>query len=592
MFQTRRLQVFAVLLVIAGCTDNSNNTQAVVSNSQPILKVNKPNHALGAETVKSEAEESIEPEKAAVAGKPTAPTALDYIQADQVYNPESVIPPQCYTKTDSVNNPCFVCHQSYNGDTQRTNMMNDGDLQGAYEFSDLGTKNHWKNLFVDRQDEIAKVSDEFIRSYVDQENYSGLIKWMNSDAWSGPVPVIEGLENGASAFDENGLAKDGSRWVAFNYKPLPSTFWPTNGSTDDVMIRLPAVFSQYKGQFSADVYFANLAMVEMTIKGLSSISSVAIDEVAIGKDLDGDGKLDSNVSTVEQQKNYVGDASNIDVVHMLYPQGTEFLHTVRYLGLDAAGNVGLSKRFKEYRYMQKHTFYDNPRLVGAYYQEEKEKHFENLPTIVHFGDRGTDNGFGWMLLGFIEDENGELRPQHAQEQAFCVGCHKTIGTTIDQTFSFARKVEGVDGWSYIDLTKIQDVPNIGETQGEYHAYMERVGGGDEFRQNEEMLSRWFDESGIVKKDKVDSVDSIYTLIAPSAERASALNKAYYLIVKEQSYLFGRDPVLKPATNVIRQIDTEVAPLGESRRFEWDIRLDWSHDPRKVSQMAGEAKIVK
>ncbi|CAA0110866.1 Uncharacterised protein [BD1-7 clade bacterium] len=592
MFQSKQLQVFTALIVLAGCTDNSNNVQAVVNDSQAILEVNKPNHELAAETVKSKAEESIEREKVAVAEQLTAPTALDYIQADQVYNPESVIPPQCYTKTDSVNNPCFVCHQSYNRDTQRTNMMNDGDLQGAYEFSDLGTKNHWKNLFVDRQDEIAKVSDEFIRSYVDQENYSGLIKWMNSDAWSGPIPVIAGLENGASAFDENGLAKDGSRWVAFNYKPLPSTFWPTNGSTDDVMIRLPAVFSQHKGQFSADVYFANLAMVEMTIKDLPSISSVAIDEVAIGQDLNGDGKLNSNVSTVEQQKNYVGDASNVDVVHMLYPQGTEFLHTVRYLGLDAAGNVGLSKRFKEYRYMQKHTFYDNPRLVGAYYQEEKEKHFENLPTIVHFGDRGTDNGFGWMLIGFIEDENGELRPQHEQEQAFCVGCHKTIGTTIDQTFSFARKVEGVDGWSYIDLTKIQDVPNIGETQGEYHAYMERVGGGDEFRQNEEMLSRWFDESGIVKKDKVDSADSIYTLIAPSAERASALNKAYYLIVKEQSYLFGRDPVLKPATNVIRQIDTEVAPLGESRRFEWDIRLDWSHDQRKASQMAGEAKTVK
>ena len=39
--------------------------------------------------------------------------ATAYLQHGEVYNPESVIPPQCYTKTDGVNNPCFACHQSY-----------------------------------------------------------------------------------------------------------------------------------------------------------------------------------------------------------------------------------------------------------------------------------------------------------------------------------------------------------------------------------------------------------------------------------------------------------------------------------------------
>ena len=31
----------------------------------------------------------------------------------------------------------------------------------------------------------------------------------------------------------------------------------------------------------------------------------------------------------------------------------------------------------------------------------------------------------------------------------------------------------------------------GEIDGEFLTYLERVGGGDEFRQNEEMIERWF-----------------------------------------------------------------------------------------------------
>jgi len=39
--------------------------------------------------------------------------ALDWIKHGELYNPEALIPSQCYTKTDGVNNPCYVCHQSY-----------------------------------------------------------------------------------------------------------------------------------------------------------------------------------------------------------------------------------------------------------------------------------------------------------------------------------------------------------------------------------------------------------------------------------------------------------------------------------------------
>lgn len=198
------------------------------------------------------------------------------------------------------------------------------------------------------------------------------------------------------------------------------------------------------------------------------------------------------------------------------------------------------------------------------------------------------NGFGWQVLGFIEDEQGNLRKQHSEEQAFCMGCHKTIGTTIDQTFAFPRKVAGAEGWGYINLKTIKDVPNIRasdlqpEEQGEYLTYLERVGGGDEFRQNSEMLARWFTSNG-VNKAKVKSVDSIYDLITPSKERALALNKAYYTIVKEQSYLFGRDTVLLPATNVYTEVDESEPPLLPQHRHQWDIRLDWSANSTAGSQ---------
>jgi hypothetical protein len=181
---------------------------------------------------------------------------------------------------------------------------------------------------------------------------------------------------------------------------------------------------------------------------------------------------------------------------------------------------------------------------------------------------------GWTLNAYIEDVNGELRQQHGQELAFCSGCHKTIGATYDQTFSFPRKVAGAKGWGYINLKSQQDVPNKGENQGEFLTYFQRVGGGDEFRQNTEMLTRWFKPNGDVDLNKVAKAESVYDLITPSSRRALDLNKAYLTIVKEQSYIFGRDATITAAKNVLQQIDEDQAPLNKEHRYQWDMRLDW------------------
>ncbi|WP_143247591.1 hypothetical protein [Agaribacterium haliotis] len=506
--------------------------------------------------------------------------ALAYVEHGEIYNPEAPIPPQCYTKTDGVHNPCYVCHQTYS-DEQRTNMMHDGFQQGSYAFSEAGETNSWSNLFKDRRQAIAEVSDEEILEYVREDNYSELIRWMKSDQWQGVVPEINNLASGAAAFDKYGLALDGSRWVAFNYKPLPSTFWPTNGSSDDTMIRLAPAFSEQNGEFNRDLYYANLSLLELAISGLQSIDTPELDETKLGADLDGDGEL--SISThIQRRDNYLGDASAIALSHMLYPQGTEFLHTVRYIDVDEQGNTSPAARMKEVRYMVKKSFKPRNALVNRYYGEFKEKHFENLPSAVDKKHKGISNNFGWLLLGFIEDEQGQLRKQHREEQFACVGCHKAIGSTIDQTFGFPRKVAGAKGWAYIDLKSIKDVPNIGEKQGEFLTYLERVGGGDEFRQNDEMLERWFDSKGQVNKAAVLSTKSIYELISPSRERALALNKAYREVVKEQSYLYGRDAVLAPATNVLKQVNTEQAPLKPEHRYQWDIRLNWQEAEAVIS----------
>lgn len=502
-------------------------------------------------------------------------SAMTWLESGQVYNKEAPIPPQCYTKTNQTNNPCYVCHQSYHDDPARPNKLNDGFQQGSYAFSDLGETNSWRNLFKDRTEAISAISDATILEYINQDNYTPFIDKLKQSDWSGVIPEVKNLHLGAAAFDQHGMAKDGSGWVAFNYKPMPSTFWPTNGSTDDVMIRLPDAFQQIAGKYSKDIYYANLALVEMAIADTQRTTTIPLDETAIGYDVNQDGQLDQNVYEVVRHNNYLGDAAATPLVSMLYPEGTAFLHTVRYVNTDEDGNISVAPRMKEVRYMAKKKFLTMGELKGRYYLERKEKHFEKLPYVNDFGDEGVSNKHGWTLLGFIEDADGELRQQNHEEQFFCTGCHKSIGSIIDETFSFPRKVAGVKGWGYIDIKSISDVPNIGEEDGEFLTYLKRVGGGDEFRQNAEMLSRWFNSDGSVNEQKVKALDSIYPLITPSRQRALDLNKAYLTIVKEQSYIYGRDATLVEASNVLESIDEAQPPLLPQHIHQWDIRLNWS-----------------
>ena len=488
------------------------------------------------------------------------------------YNLEAVIPPQCYTRTEGEHNPCYVCHQDKI--PQRENVMNDGGLQAEYSFSDLGLTNHWENLFHDRSERINNISDEHIIEWINQDNYTELAQRLHDAKFEGWIPDLENLHEASSAFDEHGFAKDGSHWVAFNYKPFPSTFWPTNGATDDVMIRLSKQYrTNQAGEYSKDIYIANLAIVEAKIKGLNEITSLPIDENKVGIDLNGDEKL-SVIEKISKLDAYVGAASDFYIDTYIYPQGTEFLHTVRYIAVSDEGEITQSVRMKEVRYMKKWQTFNKGTLARYYEEEGYEKEAGQLPSFSKLGDYGLDNGMGWSVQGFIENKNGRLRMASHEENLFCMGCHGSIGATIDKTFSFARKVDGAKGWGYIDLKGMPDAPNKGDNKGEILTYFERVGGGNEFRGNSEAQNKWFNDDGSVNVAAVKEAD-VYALITPSPKRAMQLNKAYKTIVEDQTYYLGRDAIVEPPKNVYRKIDNQETPtLPEQYQYTWDIRMDW------------------
>jgi hypothetical protein len=490
-----------------------------------------------------------------------------------VYNREAIVPPMCYTRTEGQHNPCYVCHQDRV--PGRPNAMNDGQLQLAYSFSELGAQNHWQNLFEDRSARVAAISDAEIKAWVAGDNYSELEGRLRAAGFKGYVPDLGDLARGAEAFDEEGFARDGSHWVAFNYMPLPSTFWPTNGSTDDVMIRLPQSFrSAADGQYARDVYRANLALVEANIKGLDAVSVAPIDERVVGSDLDGDGVL-GTAERITRHASYVGAAARELKRAFLYPRDTEFLHSVRYVGVDAKGAVFVPPRMKELRYMRKYFPRTEPQLAEAYLLEQIAKDKGELPGYVDRGEHGLDNELGWVLSGFIENRAGRLRAANYEETLYCMGCHSSIGSTIDSTFSFARKVDGRDGWGYVNLRGMPDAPSRGERKGEIATYLARAGGGDELRSNTEMLARWF-KDGHVDERKVRAATDVYTLITPSRRRALELDKAYRVIVEDQDFVYGRDATVVPPANVYTAVDPETAPtLPEALAQRWDIRLDWS-----------------
>lgn len=534
------------------------------------------------------------------------PISIDFQPTQVLNNPAAYVTSQCYTKTIDENNithnPCFSCHI----DSQEPNYINDGDLQTNYDMREYTKVNHYTNLFKDRTGYVESLKDEDILDYIRVDNYKDgsnkllLAKklqklpsaWdVNGDGvWNGYMPDC------SFNFDTEGFDRSEagvySGWRAFAYYPFLGTFWPTNGSFDDVLIRLPKEFRENaQSEFSLEVYRINLAIVESLIKE-SDVKIDEVDETLYGVDLNRDGVLNaSRVVKFEWRKpsydsatkkitnfsmSYIGKAKELLesneylIAPGLYPKGTEFLHSVRYIDI-VNDKVTMAKRMKELRYARKDSWNNYSQMQNASMAEIMEKDLfpDRVRSIDGDSEKGLKTGLGWTYQGFIEDENGELRPQNYEETLYCIGCHSGIGAIADSTFVFQRKLDFSSkqkGWYHWtqDSNALKDMkePLTKSGEYEYSRYLKENGAGDEFRDNAEVLKNYFD-NGVLKAEKIEELHTdISQLLIPSKERALTLNKAYKVIVDEQSFIYGRDAHVKPIENVHKEVEPQSATGNE------------------------------
>ena len=522
------------------------------------------------------------------------------LNSDAMLNPAAYIPPQCYTETrdesgafaGKSSNPCFACHNM----GKEPNYTNDADLQLTYAMPAFAQKNNWSNLFIDRRPEIAGIADEKILNYVRQDNYREtdgqvvLQRVLNAPLPAGWDANGDGKWNGYIpdayfSFDDTGFdhAPDGSYtgWRAFAYAPFLGTFWPTNGSTDDVLIRLaPAFREKIDGMFDLTTYAVNLAIVQAMIQR-QNVPIAAVDERIFGVDLNKDGQLDTATQitydwapTEGRNMQYVGLAGEqlaqgqVHIAAGLYPEGTEFIHTVRYL--DPVGGevgIGMSARMKEVRYAVKRGW-NNFAQLKSYADGEvlEDMRFpDRLRRFVGNIETGLQNGTGWTYSAFIEDKQGDLRPQSKEELYACMGCHSALGVTTDSSFAFPRKLNSdqANGW-YHWTQRAKGLNGLPEPQYangvyEYTHYLDINHAGDEFRENKEVIAKFYGTGSTLIPGQVDALHhDIGTLLLPSKERAIALDKAYYLIVQEQSFNKGRDAIIEPPVNIHKTVGEDEA----------------------------------
>lgn len=545
-----------------------------------------------------------------------------------LHNETAYITSQCYTKTEDeknpniLHNPCFSCHVK---NTVPNYTLYDDELQLAYDFPSPALKNPWTNLFLDRTQAVQSISDATILSYVREDNYQQNGKIILAEKLQHLKPEWDVNANGVwdgytpdcyFHFDEEGFDKtpngDYTGWRAFAYYPFLGTFWPTNGSTDDVLIRLAKPFQEDEnGRFDKEVYKLNLLIVESLIKQ-KSLAITPVDEKRYGVDLNQNGTLDVaheivfswrqpnyNAQTLKLSNfsmSYVGHAKTLLesndylIAPGLYPKDTEFLHSVRYINIDAKGEIALAPRMKELRYGKKLFWYPYFQLSNAGMEDLKEKEAspDNVDKYVGNIETGLNNKIGWYFQGFIEDAKGELRPQSYEETLFCIGCHNNIGAIADSTFVYQRKFEKgthKDGWYHWSEKGFKNIKDILLPSGEseYVRYLKNNNAGDEFRDNTEVMEKFFvkgwekdakniqkellakrenpnivlDSYWKLKKEAVLKLkNDISYLLLPSKERALTLNKAYKVIVEEQSFIYGRDAHVKPVTNVHKEVKSK------------------------------------
>lgn len=528
----------------------------------------------------SEERGHVDPARAPTSVPTPAPSR---VQRYSLTNRFAYIPPQCYTKTRGesgrASNPCYACHVR----SVPPNYVNDADLQLTLTLPVAAGLNPWTNLLDPPVARAPRASEDEVLAYVRRSNYfddEGLTLARTLDGLPGDDgtghPEWGGFRPDAwFSFDDRGFdhRPDGTftGWRAFAYYPFLGTFFPTNGSMDDVLIRLdPRLQEDTDGRYDPRTYEINLAIVEALVTR-RDVPIDPIDERRLGADLDLDGTF-GRATRVAFGKgmHYVGragaePAGTFACAPGLFPLNTEFLHSVRYLDVGLDGAITLAPRMKELRYAKKVRWLSGADLERMVAQENVEQAAspDGVAYFVPQADRGVYNGLGWLFQGFIEAADGVLRPQSYEETVACVGCHGGIGATTDSIFSLPRKLPATSaarGWYHWSQHGLRGIPEPRRRDGhyEYTLYLAETGAGDELRENAEVLARFFDDGGRLRPAEIARLHAdIGTLLLPSPARAIDLDRAYQAIVREQSFVRGRDAVLAAAAHVYAR-----APVGE------------------------------
>ncbi len=426
------------------------------------------------------------------------------------FNEDPAIPAQCWIETGyGTQNACKYCHTDYLAQKQHGNATPTAEDQILYSFP-TPNLNHinWGNI-IKPQEGIARLrhagltpydaADVGNLRYVRQDNWrtayrrargNGDRTWDNRSSKDSDLRLLPALdpdnlypyqpgdptdEGRHGYIDPEGFVRDRDNgytgWRAINFFPY-AIFTPLTGSVSGIYIRLPRPFMTLRGKVNIEVLRKNLALLEQNIK---------------------DGK--------PRRGFYYGDAQGVPVQKGFYPVGTEFAHPLHYVDLNADGETGAdldgvmdeqnmdfefpgtrSKRLKELRYLYKWKH------VGL---EDIAAEEEQRPVVIGKKWQGwIDNKAGWILAGYIEDRKGALRPQTTEELLQCLGCHSSVGTTVDSVWSLQRKLPGPRGWGEMDYggyragspdqTRLQDRLNASVGQGELEYFYATVVGSDLF----------------------------------------------------------------------------------------------------------------
>jgi hypothetical protein len=491
------------------------------------------------------------------------------------FNEEPSIPAQCWIETGyGTQNACLYCHTDYLADIGHGNAFPLGEDQILYSFPspDLN-KVLWRNTIFP-QEISARLKEEGIAlpdpedvDYVRHDNWqpafdkarsTGTIGWLNPVADDFllfpalnprhlfPYNETDPTGNGTHGFvDKDGFVRDEKSgftgWRAVNFFPY-GIFTPLSGSVSGIYVRLPEPFMTRGNQFSRTVYENNLNLLETNIKNRPMA-----------------------------RNHYWGDASQIPVKRGFFPVGTEFAHPLHYVDLNADGESGhtldgvagltgpvfefpgtRSRRIKEMRYMYKY------KEVGIEDITE-EAHYESV-VIGHEGHGWVDNNAGWVLAGYIENRQGDLRPQTTEEMMQCIGCHGKVGNTVDSIWSFQRKLPGEDGWKEMNYgaydsagpkeSRLQEYVHENTGMGELGYFYHAVVGADLYGvMPDEIAEALKNYAGprLQDLDLKNSLDAVFNddLLKnmPSKKRKSHLldrQKVMRTYVADRSYL-AHDP---------------------------------------------------